>query len=227
MFKRLLRKYSNRKFYSKLIKKNDLCFDIGANIGTKSELFLSIGANVIAFEPQSSCLQYLENLKTKYSNFRFFQFGVGSKNEEKELQIATHIEVASFSKKFISFYTNQDIKWNEKEIVHVKTLNSLIEEFEIPKYCKIDTEGYELKILSSLSYKIPNIEFEFTESHFDETLKIIDLLDTNNTSFNYILNENLKFKLKKWVSGNELIEELKTLSKNKLHGNIFVKTNVN
>ncbi len=114
----------------------------------------------------------------------------------------------------------------KKEVVNVRTLNNLIEEFGTPKYCKIDTEGYELKILSSLSYKIPYIEFEFTESHFEETLKIIDLLDSDKSTFNYILNENLIFRLKKWVSENELKEQIKTLPKNRLHGNIYVKTDV-
>ncbi|CAM3739556.1 FkbM family methyltransferase [Flavobacterium gelidilacus] len=216
--------YKSKKFYSKLIDKEDLCFDIGANIGKKSELILSIGAKVIAFEPQSQCFDKLEILKNKFLNFEFYPYGIGSQNEEKELHLATHIEVATFSDEFIEFYSNETIQWNKKEIVSVKTLDSMIEKYGVPNYCKIDTEGYELKILSSLTYKIPMIEFEFTESHFDETLEIIDLFDSEKTTFNFILNENLKFKLKKWVSGNELKEQLKTLLKNKLHGNIFAKT---
>ena len=39
-------------FYSNFISSNDLCFDIGANIGSKTEAFLAIGASVVAVEPQ-------------------------------------------------------------------------------------------------------------------------------------------------------------------------------
>ena len=224
-FSRLWIQQSNKTFYSKLINKGDLCFDVGANIGSKSRLFLSAGAKVIAFEPQSDCHEYLQNIKAKHSDFEFFPFAVGDKNEEKELHLATDIEVASFSVDFIQFYTNDKIQWNKKEKVTVKTLNALIEQFGIPDYCKIDTEGYELNILSSLQYKIPLLEFEFTEGLFEDTLKIINILDTKSATFNFILNEHLKFKLSNWISAKELIEIISKLPKKKLHGNIFVKTN--
>lgn len=34
------------------IKKNDLCFDIGANEGDQTSLFLELGAKVVSVEPQ-------------------------------------------------------------------------------------------------------------------------------------------------------------------------------
>lgn len=43
-------------FYSKFIKADDLVFDIGANIGTRVKIFLKLGANVVAFEPQPDCI---------------------------------------------------------------------------------------------------------------------------------------------------------------------------
>ena len=46
-------------FYSKVIKPGSLCFDVGANIGEKSEIFLKAGASVVAFECQTDCLREL------------------------------------------------------------------------------------------------------------------------------------------------------------------------
>ena len=46
-------------FYSQFIKKGNLCFDIGANVGNRAEVFLEIGAKVIAVEPQSKCVKVL------------------------------------------------------------------------------------------------------------------------------------------------------------------------
>ena len=54
----MIRKRYN--FYSELIKKNDLCFDIGANYGNRSEVFLKLGAKVVAFEPQPKPLKFLK-----------------------------------------------------------------------------------------------------------------------------------------------------------------------
>ncbi len=48
-------------FYSHLIKENDLCFDIGANIGHKTNLFPQLDAKVIAVDPQESCWRTLKH----------------------------------------------------------------------------------------------------------------------------------------------------------------------
>jgi hypothetical protein len=50
--KKLLRK--RLTFYRNFIRNGDLCFDIGANIGTRTEAFLELGAKVVAVEPQRS-----------------------------------------------------------------------------------------------------------------------------------------------------------------------------
>ena len=40
---------------------NELCFDVGANIGNKTEKFLSYGDSVICIEPQTYCNSILES----------------------------------------------------------------------------------------------------------------------------------------------------------------------
>ncbi len=217
----LLSNYLNKKFYSNLINKKDLCFDIGANKGFKSKLFLSLEANVIAFEPQTSCTKYLKRIKDE--KFKYLSLAVGSKDETKALNIANHIEVATFSIEFIDYFKNDTLKWNKIEEVEVKKLDTLIKEYGIPDFCKIDVEGYEFEILSNLSYKIPIIEFEFTGGFISNTIEIIKLLNKSNTYFNYNLNEYPKFELKEWVNAKRMISIINELPINRLHGNIFVK----
>jgi len=213
--------YLHKKFYSNLINKNDLCFDIGANKGSKSKLFLSLGARVIAFEPQSSCSKYL--MKTKNENFTYLPLAVGPKDEIKNLNIANHIEVATFSNEFIDYFKNESLSWSEVEEVEVKKLDTLIKDYGIPDFCKIDVEGYELEILTHLSYEIPIIEFEFTGGFISNTINIIELLNKQNTYYNFILNENPKFELKEWVNAKKMVTIINDLPINRLHGNIFVK----
>lgn len=46
--------------YRELINPGDLCFDIGANRGRYSMAFSSLGAMVIAVEPQLKCAEKLK-----------------------------------------------------------------------------------------------------------------------------------------------------------------------
>jgi len=84
--------------------------------------------------------------------------------------------------------------------------------------------GSEYEILKKLSYKIPVLEFEFTGAFIKETILCIDkIASLGNYKFNYILNENPKWKLEHWMSSTELIEVIKDLKNSNLHGNIFAK----
>lgn len=222
--KNIIRNVKEESFYSALISKGDLCFDIGANNGKKSKLMLASGAKVIAFEPQSSCFDYLSELKKKNSNFDFYQLAVGAKSESKKLHLSKkYSEIATLSDDFIANYTTDDVYWTDSEIVEVKTLDSLIADFGCPDYCKIDVEGYELEILSHLNHSIPIIEFEFTEKFMNHTFRIINGFD-DKTVYNYILNEHLKFQLKDWIPAKAIKEILVDLNAKNLHGNLFCKT---
>ena len=216
--------YKTKQFYSKIISKNDLCFDIGANRGRKSKILLSLGAKVIAFEPQSSCHKYLNEIKNK--RFSYYPLAVGEKREFLDLHLSNHSEVATLSSAFVKYYHSDTIYWDKTERVEVCTLNDLINIHGIPNYCKVDVEGHELSVFSTLKYPIPLIEFEFTGGFIADTLSIIDLLAINNSvRFNFIRNENPSFILEEWIDGPELKKIISSLSIPNLHGNIFVKSN--
>ena len=46
-----------KAFYSQFISKDNLCFDIGANVGNRTSVFAALKAKVIAVEPQKYCCQ--------------------------------------------------------------------------------------------------------------------------------------------------------------------------
>lgn len=221
-FKEFYSNYKKKRFYKKLIKQNFLCFDIGANLGSKSKLYLDLGAKVLAFEPQLSCFEELEKIKNK--NLTVVNKALGGKNYTDTLLIGNHIEIATLSNKFIKQFTTSDISWNEKQKIEVVTLNSQIELFGLPDYCKIDTEGFEYEILKELNHSITIIEFEFTNGFIEETTKCIHKLSSlGNYTFNYILNEKNKFELKKWMDKESILSIINTLPKENLHGNVFAK----
>jgi len=57
------------KFYKSIIKKDDLCIDVGAHLGDRSKTFLDLGAKVIAVEPQPKFVDYLNNKFRNKSKF--------------------------------------------------------------------------------------------------------------------------------------------------------------
>src|SRR2546429_6718136 len=48
-----------REFYSSLLPPGGLVFDIGANVGTMTRVFASLGAKVIAVEPNPDCIRHI------------------------------------------------------------------------------------------------------------------------------------------------------------------------
>ncbi len=225
MIRKFITSYKLTKFYSKLIHKGFLCFDIGANVGAKSIIFLKNGAKVIAFEPQKSCLPSLQKIAEKQNDttFKYFIKGIDITAGTRELYLSNHSEIATFSKTFKNTYNGNYMNWDKKETVETVTLNSCIQQFGVPHFCKIDVEGYECEILTSLKYNIPIIEFEFLAGFLDKVLPLIELISDTNTRFNYTKNENSKFEIKEWVDSNKIIEIIKTFPKDKFHTNIFVK----
>ncbi|MDH7913363.1 FkbM family methyltransferase [Winogradskyella sp. SYSU M77433] len=223
-FKKFLHKKKLRRLYKSILKKDSLCFDIGANIGYKSSIFLSLKHTVVAFEPQENCQNALNKLNQEYPDFSIVNMAIGSENATLDLSLGNHIEIATLSNKFKSYFTTDSIYWNKKQPVKVVTLNSQIERYGIPDFCKIDVEGYEYEVLKSLNYKIPLIEFEFTGGFVEETILCLSKLDELGTyKFNYTLNENPIFIRKIWLSAKELKLEINEMNIKNLHGNILAK----
>src|SRR5262245_8821704 len=49
-----------REFYSSLLPGGAMVFDIGANVGTMTRVFSSLGAKVLAVEPNPDCARHIE-----------------------------------------------------------------------------------------------------------------------------------------------------------------------
>lgn len=215
-----------KNFYSELIRRNDLCFDIGANVGEKTLLFLSLGAKVIAVEPQRACLPALESLKKKYpGRLAIVHKAVAEKKGRAQLHIGNVSQVSTLSGEFISYFGRHGaLHWKEKEKVEVTTLDALVEEFGLPDFCKIDTEGYERKALEGLSRKINGIEFEFIPAFIHETKQCVEMLARFGTAeYNYNKYEQPFFELESWCGREVMKEQLDKLPAGIVHGNIFVR----
>src|SRR5262245_34328783 len=75
-----------RSFYSSLVESNDLCFDVGANVGQTTEVLLALDARVVAVEPNPLCIGVLNQRFGSDTRFHLEQVALGAAPGSAELQ---------------------------------------------------------------------------------------------------------------------------------------------
>jgi FkbM family methyltransferase len=221
------------KFYSPFVKKDDLCFDIGANFGLRTEIFLRLGARVVAVEPQDACMQELQKKYGSNKRVTLIKKAIGDKQGEEELMISDSHTLSSMSREWIDsikssdmfFVSTQAFSWQKSAKVQVTTLNHLIKEYGKPVFCKIDVEGYEYKVLKSLSEPLKVVSFEFTPTKvfiLSAINTVEHLASIGEVKFNYSFGESISLVLNEWVGPDEISIILSNLpKKTPISGDIY------
>lgn len=139
-------------FYRSLLPPGALCFDVGANVGDKSEALLEAGGQVVAFEPNPLVLPELEARCGHHKNWTLVAAGLGSAAAIATLYARQDLVNSGFTEggRVLATYN-----------VPVLTLDAAIQRFGRPAFCKIDVEGWELEVLKGLTQPVPLISFEF------------------------------------------------------------------
>jgi len=201
-----------KRFYSRFIQPGDLCFDIGSHTGNRSDVWLKMGAIVVAAEPQPAFARLIDNKLGRKKNFTLLQMAIGDRQELTQLQISyLHPAISTVSENWVQVMKEFDFSVNFDESIEISitTLDHVIEQFGFPQFCKIDVEGYEEQVLMGLSSAIPSLSFEFFPTTLYHAVKCIDLLEVHsNYTYNWSLTETFKFRNKKWMSATEMKHEI-------------------
>lgn len=215
-------------FYSQFIRSGDLCFDVGANVGSRTEIFLRLGARVVAVEPQADCMRELQRKYSRNKSVILVQKGLDEKPGERELYISDANPISSISREWISAVTDSGrfaaYRWDRSQLITMTTLDLLIESYGVPAFCKIDVEGAELTVLKGLSKPIKVLSFEFTPEFVVSTLGCIEHLSgLGSVAYNYSVEESMCLALSNWVTGEEMGEILKRLPDKNLFGDVYAR----
>jgi len=199
-----------------------LVFDVGANIGAKTEQYLRNGARVVCFEPQSVCVDALRGRFRGNERVVVVHTALGTDIGEAEMSICTEANTISTLANRWKTGRFKDYKWDRTEIVPVTTLDAAIDQYGMPFYCKIDVEGFEQSVLSGLTRQIPVVSFEFCAEGFDQTQTCLDLLTRlGYSAFNVCLGETKGYVLPVAVSAAQLMDHLRNMSDPLAWGDVY------
>jgi FkbM family methyltransferase len=220
-------------FYKHFITKGDTVFDIGCNIGSRTKIFLNLGAKVVGFEPQSDLCDHLYAHLKRNKNFFLERTALGATTSTMEIKISDAHVLSSMSDRWIQATQRsgrfKNYNWENTLMVPVTTLDEKIQIYGTPNYIKIDVEGYELEVLQGLSVPVQNISIEFTAEDIENSYKCIDYISTlGNFFFNYSTGENLILSEQIWKSRNEIKNSLNKLCNkyNKVWGDVYAKLKI-
>ena len=94
--------------------------------------------------------------------------------------------------------TSDELYVSKRELIEIKTLDSFIvsENINCIDLLKIDTEGYELKILSGVSKNFKIIKYIYFEHHYDNMIdKGYVFSDIHNLLKEYDFKQVFKIKM--------------------------------
>jgi FkbM family methyltransferase len=215
-----------RDFFSAFIRRGDLVFDVGANVGDKTAVFASIGARVVAIEPQRSCVAFLKNRFMNNFSVTILETALGSSEGAAELHICEEVPtISTISEKWIEKGRfSHSHSWNQKDTIPVTTLDALISRFGVPSYIKIDVEGYEEEVMKGLTVTCKCISFEFTKEFLEDAKDCLSYLETLGTcELNCSLGESLELYFSEWTDAQGLFSCLQSIDESNLWGDIYVR----
>jgi FkbM family methyltransferase len=216
------------RFYAQFIARGDLCFDVGANIGSRVAAFHAIGARVVAVEPQEGCVAELLRRFGWSRRVAVVPVGLAESEGVRPLWIAEFDPISSMSPEWLDAVRTTgrfgEESWAHQREVRVTTLDRLVDAFGEPSFCKIDVEGSELAVLQGLSRPIRALSFEFTPECIELTTACIERLsELGDYEYNYSNGESMTMALSDWADPRAIRPVLAALPGPPLFGDVYAR----
>ncbi|HPF58060.1 MAG TPA: FkbM family methyltransferase [Candidatus Competibacteraceae bacterium] len=217
------------RFYAQFIGPGDLCFDIGAHVGSRLRAWTPLGARIVAVEPQPDCMALLRRWFGHQAPVTLVEQAVGAVPGVAELRVSPRTPtVTTLSSSWIAA-VRQDrgfagVRWDAPVPVTVTTLDELIAHYGIPAFCKIDVEGYEREVLQGLSQPVPALSFEYLPACLDTARACVTLLTALGPYvFNWSVGETQCLRSADWLTAADLLEKLDIQARTGRSGDIYAR----
>lgn len=201
----------------------DLVFDVGANVGDKATQFLARGARVVCFEPQPACAETLRSRFAGESRVTVVQKGLADQAGTLTLSICDNDTLSTFSEQW-KHGRHARNRWARSAEVDVITLDAAIAEYGRPRYCKIDVEGFEIRVLRGLTQPVDVLSFEFAKEFMENARTAVSYLNgIGMNEFSVALGENDFFSVDGWVDGHLLVDAISRQEQPLLWGDLYAR----
>lgn len=239
----LISSQQEEQFYRALLdglKHGDLIYDIGANRGAKADIFLRLGARVVAVEPDKQCQAILKDrflryrlksspitlvekaVSDKIGVEEFFVDGPGSAVNTISRKWADHLKDHRNDFK----YEHYGLQFSNSRTVETTTIDDLMSQFGVPFFVKIDVEGHELSVLQGMRRAVPYMSFEVNLNTFrSEGIGCVEVLRDLSSEglFNYTPDCCAGLSLEKWLPAEEFGSVLETCTEETIE--VFWRSN--
>jgi FkbM family methyltransferase len=211
------------EFYKRTLhgfRKGNLIFDIGANQGYKTDIFLRLGARVVAVDPDE---ENQESLRQRFLKYRLTPKRVDIEGKAVSDVISTKtmwIDAPGSAMNTLNPKWVQTLRTDPKRFGHrldfagareveTITLQELMATHGIPFFIKIDVEGHEPSVLRGLNRPVPYLSFEVNLPEFKlEGLQCIKILHeiAADGQFNYAVDCERGLMLESWMRPREFAQ---------------------
>ena len=191
---------AEKAFYASFVRPGALVFDVGANVGRKTQAFLELGAHVVAFEPQPECAEEILLRCGNHERLTVHQCALGAEKSVALLDVSERSGLA----KIVSSSALQT-----KTIeVEVYPLERFVERYGMPSFCKIDVEGFELQVLRGLSELPDAFSIEYHTSTDEQVADTKACLEhilgyEHHFDLNYTRRTDPQFVKDKWLRAQD------------------------
>jgi len=212
-------------FYQRLLEgfpKGGLIFDVGANQGSKSTVFLNLGARVVAVEPDEANQAILKEMFLTFRLTKKQLVIVGKALSDRSAVETMWIDEPgsaknTLSRKWVDALRSDErrfghsLTFGQRKEIETTTLDRLFADFGVPFFIKIDVEGFELSVLKGLSRPVPFLSFEVNLPEFlPEGLQCVERLGhlAQQGRFNYVVDCRDGLRLEEWLGAGEFAKVL-------------------
>jgi FkbM family methyltransferase len=217
------------RFYSQFMAQGDLCFDVGAHVGSRVHAWRRLGVRVVAVEPQPSCMRLLRRWYGRDRAVRLVEAAAGAEPGQQVMHISRRSPgVTTLSTAWATTVKRRKnfagVEWDAACRVSVTTLDDLIGRYGEPVFCKIDVEGFEPEVLQGLSRPLRALSFEYVPGAIEFTETCLERLAAlGSYELNPSSGESMRLEFPAWAEAPRLVAWLRTLATDDLPGDIYAR----